>query len=49
MLSSAIGTLATQQAKPTIATLIVAITQLLNYCATNPEATHAISRKKSVT
>jgi hypothetical protein len=34
----AIGTLATQQAAPTVATLH-AITHLLNYCATNPEAT----------
>ena len=34
----ALGTLATQQATPTMATL-TAITQLLNYCATNPEAT----------
>ena len=34
----ALGTLATQQAAPTVATLH-AITHLLNYCATNPEAT----------
>ena len=34
----AIGSLATQQAKPTIATMKT-ITQLLNYCATNPETT----------
>jgi hypothetical protein len=33
-----LGTLATQQAAPTVATLR-AITHLLNYCATNPEAT----------
>ena len=34
----AIGTLASQQATPTIATMH-AITHLLNYCATHPEAT----------
>ena len=34
----ALGTLATQQATPTVATL-TAITHLLNYCATHPEAT----------
>jgi hypothetical protein len=34
----AIGTLATQQAAPTVATMR-AVTHLLNYCATHPEAT----------
>ena len=34
----AFGMLATQQAAPMVATL-QAITHLLNYCATNPEAT----------
>jgi hypothetical protein len=34
----AIGTLATQQAAPTVATMR-ALTHLLNYCSTNPEAT----------
>ena len=33
-----LGTLATQQATPTVATL-TAITHLLNYCATHPDAT----------
>ena len=32
----ALSTLATEQATPTMATL-TAITQLLNYCPTNPE------------
>jgi hypothetical protein len=35
---AAIGTIAMSQADPTVSTL-VAITHLLNYCATHPEAT----------
>ena len=37
-LLTALGTLATQQAKGTHATMM-AIMQLLNYCATHPDAT----------